>query len=73
MRRKKKLIMRGKYFVRKSQKIMFESHRLKMLTNNLPIIQYSLVSNLTSTLGTWRPIVFNALRLMNNVQMTKIC
>ena len=27
----------------------------------------------TSTLGTWRPIVFNALRLMNNVQMTKIC
>ena len=27
----------------------------------------------TSTLGTWRPIVFNVLRLMNKVQMTKIC
>ena len=28
--------------------------------------------NKTSTLGTWRPIVFNALGLMKNVQMTKI-
>ena len=28
--------------------------------------------NLTSTLGTWRPIVFNVLRWMNNIQMTRI-
>ena len=44
---------------------------MTFLNSKVTILLYDYYK--TSTLGTWRPIVFNALRLMNNVQMTKIC